>query len=75
MVMLSGAALLLPTFISFATLAIHYFCVRLKAKDEERYLERLHGQAYREYSSHTGRLFPRLIGRRAVANNVPPAAT
>ena len=75
MVMLTGAALLIPTLISLATLVVHYFCVRLKARDEERYLERLHGRAYQEYSSHTGGLFPRLIGRRAVANNAPPAAT
>jgi protein-S-isoprenylcysteine O-methyltransferase Ste14 len=67
-VMLTGAALLLPTPISFATLAIHYACVRLKVRDEERYLESVHGRAYREYSSHTGGLFPRLIGRRAEAN-------
>jgi protein-S-isoprenylcysteine O-methyltransferase Ste14 len=67
MVMLIGAALLLPTLISFATLATHYVCVRLKARDEERYLENIHGRAYREYSSHTGSLFPRLLGRRAAA--------
>jgi protein-S-isoprenylcysteine O-methyltransferase Ste14 len=67
MVMLMGAALLLPTLISFATLATHYVCVRLKARDEERYLENIHGPAYREYSSQTGSLFPRLLGRRAAA--------
>jgi protein-S-isoprenylcysteine O-methyltransferase Ste14 len=61
--MLTGAALLLPTPMSFATLATHYVCVRLKARDEEKYLENVHGHAYREYSSHTGGLFPRLIGR------------
>jgi protein-S-isoprenylcysteine O-methyltransferase Ste14 len=68
-VMLIGAALLLPTLISFATLVTHYICVRLKVRDEERYLENIHGRAYQEYSSHTGGLFPRLIGRRAEANN------
>lgn len=62
-VMLTGAALLLPTPISFATLAIHFVCVRLKARDEEKYLENLHGNAYREYISHTGSLFPRLNGK------------
>jgi protein-S-isoprenylcysteine O-methyltransferase Ste14 len=67
MVMLMGAALLLPTLISFATLATHYVCVRLKARDEEKYLENIHGPAYREYASHTGSLFPRLLGRRAAA--------
>jgi protein-S-isoprenylcysteine O-methyltransferase Ste14 len=71
MVMLIGAALLLPTFISFATLVIHYLCVRLKARDEERYLESVHGRAYREYSAHTGGLLPKLLGRRVAANNDP----
>ena len=68
-VMLTGAALLLPTPISFATLVIHYVCVRLKVRDEERYLENVHGNAYRDYCSHTGGLFPRLIRRRTVTNN------
>jgi protein-S-isoprenylcysteine O-methyltransferase Ste14 len=63
--MLSGAALLLPTPVSFATIALHYVCVRFKAGDEERHLEIIHGGAYREYSSHTGRLFPRWIRKRA----------
>jgi protein-S-isoprenylcysteine O-methyltransferase Ste14 len=69
MVMLTGAALLLPTPISFATLVTHYVCIRLKSWDEETYLENVHGRAYEEYSSHTGGLFPRLIGRRAQTNN------
>jgi protein-S-isoprenylcysteine O-methyltransferase Ste14 len=70
-VMLTGAALLLPTPISFATLVLHYLCAQLKAWDEERYLENVHGRAYREYSSHTGGLFPRL-SRGAAVNNEPP---
>jgi protein-S-isoprenylcysteine O-methyltransferase Ste14 len=69
MVMLTGAALLLPTPISFATLVTHYVCIRLKSWDEERYLQNVHGRAYQEYSSHTGGLFPRLIGSRAQTNN------
>jgi protein-S-isoprenylcysteine O-methyltransferase Ste14 len=70
LVMLTGAALLLPTPISLATLALHYVCAQLKAWDEERYLENVHGRAYREYSSHTGGLFPRL-SRGAAVNNEP----
>ena len=64
-VMLAGAALLLPTPVSFATLATHYLCVRLKAGDEEKYLMTVHGTAYREYLSRTASLFPRLIQRRS----------
>jgi protein-S-isoprenylcysteine O-methyltransferase Ste14 len=64
-VMLAGAALLLPTLVSFATLATHYFCVHLKAGDEEKYLTEIHGAAYRDYTARTGRLFPRLLRRRS----------
>jgi protein-S-isoprenylcysteine O-methyltransferase Ste14 len=67
--MLIGAALLLPTPLSFVMVAIHYICVQLKARDEERYLDQVHGPVYRDYASQTGSLFPRLIGKRAAAAN------
>jgi protein-S-isoprenylcysteine O-methyltransferase Ste14 len=60
-VMLAGAALLLPTPASFSILAIHYFCVRIKAMDEENYLLKVHGEAYHDYRFRTGGLFPKLI--------------
>ena len=60
-VMLAGAALLLPTAASFGILAIHYFCVQIKAADEEKYLETVHGEAYRNYQSRTGGLFPKFL--------------
>jgi protein-S-isoprenylcysteine O-methyltransferase Ste14 len=60
-VMLAGAAVLLPTPISFSVLAIHYVCAQFKAVDEERYLLTVHGDAYRDYQSRTGRLFPRVL--------------
>jgi protein-S-isoprenylcysteine O-methyltransferase Ste14 len=68
-VMLAGAALLLPTPVSFVALAMHYFCVHLKAGDEEKHLLTVHGAAYRDYVSRTGRLFPKLIRRRSAAKN------
>jgi protein-S-isoprenylcysteine O-methyltransferase Ste14 len=58
-VMLSGAALLLPTPASFSIVVLHCICVLIKASDEEKYLTTLHGDAYRDYLSSTGRLFPR----------------
>ena len=58
-VMLAGAALLLPTPASVFILALHGICVLIKATDEERYLTTVHGDAYRDYVSATGRLFPR----------------
>jgi protein-S-isoprenylcysteine O-methyltransferase Ste14 len=58
-VMLAGVALLLPTPVSFAVLALHYVCAIIKARDEEQHLSDVHGPAYRDYLSRTGSLFPR----------------
>ena len=62
-VMLAGAVLLLPTSASIVILALHYVCVLIKAADEENYLSRVHGAAYRDYVGRTGRLFPKFIRR------------
>lgn len=58
-VMLAGAALLLPTVVSLAILLLHYGCVRIKAGDEETYLTSVHGDAYRDFCRRTGGIFPR----------------
>jgi protein-S-isoprenylcysteine O-methyltransferase Ste14 len=63
-VMLAGAALLLPTATSCFILVLHCICVLLKAADEEKYLASVHGDAYRDYMSVTGRLLPRLFRSR-----------
>ncbi len=68
-IMLTGTALLPPTPVSFVALATHYVCVWLKARDEERYLENVHRNPYRDYSSRIAGLFPRLTGKRTAANN------
>jgi protein-S-isoprenylcysteine O-methyltransferase Ste14 len=60
-VMLIGAALLLPTFFSLLIIAIHFVCVQFKAADEENYLLGVHGETYREYLKRTGRLFPKML--------------
>jgi protein-S-isoprenylcysteine O-methyltransferase Ste14 len=61
LIMLAGAALVLPTPLSFAILAVHLICALSKALDEENYLQTIHGQAYVDYMARTGRLLPRLI--------------
>jgi protein-S-isoprenylcysteine O-methyltransferase Ste14 len=61
LVMLAGAALLLPTTLSFAILVLHYICALIKAVDEENYLQTVHGQTYVDYMARTGRLLPRLL--------------
>jgi protein-S-isoprenylcysteine O-methyltransferase Ste14 len=63
-VMLVGAALLLPTPVSFLNLTLQYICVQLKAADEENYLLTVHGDNYRAYRRRTGKLLPRLWPRR-----------
>jgi protein-S-isoprenylcysteine O-methyltransferase Ste14 len=60
MVMLAGAALLLPTTVSLAVLVIHIVCCAAKAVDEEAYLRAALGNEYRDYLSRTGRFFPKL---------------
>lgn len=60
LVMLAGAALLLPTTFSFAILGLHLICALIKAVDEENYLKTVHGQAYVDYMARTGRLLPKL---------------
>jgi protein-S-isoprenylcysteine O-methyltransferase Ste14 len=64
-VMLAGAALLLPTAVSFAMLALHLICTLIKAVDEENYLKTVHGQAYTDYMARTGRLMPKLLRTRS----------
>jgi protein-S-isoprenylcysteine O-methyltransferase Ste14 len=60
-VMLVGAALLLPTIFSLVIIAVHFVCVQAKAADEEYYLLGVHGETYRAYLNRTGRLFPKLF--------------
>ncbi|MSU59020.1 MAG: isoprenylcysteine carboxylmethyltransferase family protein [Pedosphaera sp.] len=60
-VMLLGAVLLLPTIFTGLILAVHFVCTLIKATDEEKYLLTVHGDAYREFITKTGRLFPKLL--------------
>jgi protein-S-isoprenylcysteine O-methyltransferase Ste14 len=64
-VMLAGAALLLPTVLSLILLVVHYVCIFAKASDEEAYLLTTHGGEYRDYLSRTGRFFPKLFCKPA----------
>ncbi len=63
LLMLIGVALLLPTWLSFGILPVHYLCAWIKARDEETYLGTVHGDAYRAYVQRTGRLWPRILPR------------
>ena len=59
LVMLAGAACLLPTLLSLLLLPIHFVCLLVKAADEESHLLAIHGQSYRDYLARTGRLLPK----------------
>jgi len=59
MTMLTGAALLLPTWVSLAILVIHYVCASIKAGDEEGHLTGVFGDEYRSYMRRTGRFLPK----------------
>jgi protein-S-isoprenylcysteine O-methyltransferase Ste14 len=65
--MLAGAAWLLPTLLSWVILVLHLVCVWIKALDEESYLLAVHGEPYRDYLSRTGRLFPKVLRRSGPA--------
>ena len=58
MVMLIGAALLLPTPVSFAIVVLHFVCASIKASDEEKHLTGVFGEEYRAYLGRTGRFIP-----------------
>lgn len=58
LVVLSGYTLLLPTLLSALMLAGGYMAIRQQIAEEERYLLRTYGEAYRSYARGVGRLVP-----------------
>ena len=64
-VILAGAALLLPNVLALLILVVHVVCVWFKAADEEAYLLTVHGDDYRDYIGRTGRLLPKFGGGKA----------
>ncbi len=65
LVMLTGYALLLPTWLSFAMLVGTALTVRNQAHEEEAHLLRLYGDTYIAYARRVGRFLPGM-GRLAV---------
>lgn len=62
MLLMLCSAVILPTLPMLVVAAVHLTLMNLKARNEERHLLRLHGEAYRDYLARTGRFFPRFGG-------------
>lgn len=62
MLLMLCSAVILPTLPMLVVAAVHLTLMNLKARNEERHLLRLHGDAYRDYLARTGRFFPRFGG-------------
>lgn len=58
LVILAGYTLLLPTLLSALMLAGAYVAIRQQIAEEESYLLRAYGEAYRDYARRVGRLLP-----------------
>jgi protein-S-isoprenylcysteine O-methyltransferase Ste14 len=58
LLMLCSAAIV-PTLPMALIAAVHIVLMILKARNEERHLSALHGDAYAQYLRRTGRFFPR----------------
>ncbi|MBX3026210.1 isoprenylcysteine carboxylmethyltransferase family protein [bacterium] len=58
---LAGLVLLLPTWLTLLTLVGAIVAVRSQVREEEAYLLRAYGDAYRAYTARVGRFLPRLV--------------
>lgn len=53
-----GVWLLVPTPFLGGIVLLHFVCIWVKSSGEETHLLEVHGEAYRDYQSRTGRFFP-----------------
>lgn len=58
MALMACSVVVVPTLPMVAIGAVHFILLHLKARNEERHLLSLHGDAYRDYRARTGRFFP-----------------
>lgn len=61
MMILAGAAMLIPTLFSLILLVIHFISSSIKASDEETHMLKVYDAEYREYCTRTGRFFPKWL--------------
>ena len=60
LVALCGVVVIAPAYFSVGLWIVVCALVNLQVRAEERHLERLHGQVYRDYAQNSGRFMPRL---------------
>ena len=60
LVTLIGLAVLLPTWISLVAVIGSLICVRAQVLEEEAYLSKTYGFAFRRYAQRVGRFVPGL---------------
>jgi protein-S-isoprenylcysteine O-methyltransferase Ste14 len=61
MVLMACSVIVVPTLPMVAVGAIHWLLLQIKARNEERHLTAVHGDAYRAYAEHTPRFVPRRL--------------
>jgi protein-S-isoprenylcysteine O-methyltransferase Ste14 len=60
MLLIICSAIVVPTLPMLVVAVAHLVLTHLKARNEERHLLTVHGEAYRRYLVRTGRFFPRV---------------
>ena len=61
--LMASSAIILPEIPMIAVAAIHISFMVIKARNEERFLLKVHGEKYSNYQKRTGHFFPRLFVR------------
>jgi protein-S-isoprenylcysteine O-methyltransferase Ste14 len=58
MLLMACSAIVVPTLPMLGAAVVHFWLLHIKARNEERHLTAVHGDAYRGYLARTGRFFP-----------------
>ena len=61
MLLMICSAIVVPTVPMLVVAIVHLVLVQLKARNEEKHLLTVHGDAYRRYLARTGRFFPKSV--------------
>lgn len=64
MLLMACSLVVVPTIPMLGVAAVHFVLIQLKARNEERHLLSVHGEAYRRYLARTGRFVPWPVSSR-----------